>query len=208
MVRRRYTFLQALDRRCPSAVGKSSILDSGEPPPCSIDSDAMVNRKRTLSFNTRPDPTAPQNLARGHHTPQVQRSASVGRTNDLQRSSTEVHRERGRSPPQKATPTSPPPPQRCRLATYSSLHYVHGEIWGSPTLPPPKRSAEGEGTGESPPARWSEQGISEIASLLQLRGRGDIQGCLNDPRSTKFNKKHIPHVEMYRILLASKQCNT
>jgi hypothetical protein len=55
MARCYYTSLQALDQRCPSAVGKSSILDSGEPAPCSIDSDAMVNIKRTLSFNTWPD---------------------------------------------------------------------------------------------------------------------------------------------------------
>ena len=38
--------------------------------------------------------------------------------------------------------------------THSPLRYIHEEIWGSPTLPPPERPAEGERTHRSSTARW------------------------------------------------------
>jgi hypothetical protein len=43
------------------------------------------------------------------------------------------------------------------MEAYTNLDYIHDEIRGSPTLPPPKRPSEREGFDESPAVSWIER---------------------------------------------------
>ena len=52
---------------------------------------------------------------------------------------------------------------------------------GSPTLPPPERPPEGEGSGGSTSRRWIERGDLKIASRATVNGRGTTSASLDLP---------------------------
>lgn len=178
MARRRNTSLQALDRKCPSADGKSSILDSGEPPPCSVDSDAMVNSISTLSFNNRPDPPH-LGLRRGDttHRRSGEPRAWGGWT------------IRSRAPPRptaRGEDRHPKRPLRRRHHLLDAVGWPPTRAYAMYTarsvVPPPSRHRSGRRREREPANRRRRGGstkwFQEIASLLLLRERGDVQGRL------------------------------
>ena len=158
-------------RRSPSSGREVANLGSGEPPPCTRRHRRFAPTHQHLQIDfarlRRTSDTGEGTLA-----PQLHGPASKTRTGDPRQSSPEHRHRRGRPPPHNTTPTPPPPPQRRRQEAYSNLDYIHDEIRGSPTLPPPERPPEGEGSGDPPPASWFDKRVPENHPLSTVAGRG------------------------------------
>lgn len=100
--------------------------------------------QRTRSTATPRRPDAGAWTTRG-----IQRSASARKM-----TAAPLHsQQRGDAPPPKPPPTAPPPPQRRRQDHPLTLHYIHGEIRGFPSLPLPEQLPETEGSHGSPPRK-------------------------------------------------------
>ena len=161
-----------LDQKRPRADGKSSSLELRRASISLRQLGRHGQHQQLLQLLQATGSAARRTPERGQHATQIHGSASMDKAAARPQTSEETCNQRGKAPPQNSDLTAPPAPRRRQQETYSALHYVHIGIRGSPTLPPPKRPAEGEGTGGTPTARWEERKVSEIASFDYCSGEG------------------------------------
>jgi hypothetical protein len=173
----RYTYLQTLDRKCPSADGKSSILDSGEPPPCSINSNAMVNSTNSFRINKCPDP--PHHRLRWGEATRTAGPKSCENGQDG-RSATKLQRD----PPREGKTAAPK--SRSDFAATSMMspfgHLLEPTLCTrrDPGFPhPPAAKATGGGRGNWGIAAGEVGQLGEFRKRLSatvVGERGDVQG--------------------------------
>jgi hypothetical protein len=144
------------------------------------------------SRSSQPRTAAPRKLARDYsRAQQLHRAPNTQTTEDRQQSSSDLHRRRGRSPSQKATPAAPPAPQRRQQAPKPNLHYIHAADRGFPILPLPKQQSEGEEPADLAAARWIARGRPKVALSTVDGERIRLQGAVDYHRLSRlinFNK--------------------